>query len=160
MSITINCVITLTLANKKLESIKVSVNGQSCFSGYKKDPFFVCFSLLYFCVIYFILKSILMLLVMLMTTPHIVLILTLKTQFQVLNHLLHDYLIGFSETQWKRILKTDLLLNTNQDKLANINKWQCCSQELFLEIILNQHWHKFEVWYLYVNNLCKKPLRN
>ena len=44
-----------------------------------------------------------MLQVMLMTTPHIVLILMLKTQFQDLNPPLHDYLISFSKTQRKRI---------------------------------------------------------
>ena len=79
--------------------MKVSANGQSCFSEYHKDPFLVRFSLLYFNVIYFILMSILMLLGMLMTTPHIVLILMLKRQSQVLNLPRHDYLIGFNKTQ-------------------------------------------------------------
>ena len=73
--------------------MKVSVNGQSCFLEYDKDPFLVRFSLLYFYVIYFILRSILILLVKLVATPQIVLFL----KFQVLNLLLHDYLIGFSK---------------------------------------------------------------
>ena len=79
--------------------MKVSMNEQSCFSEYQKDPFLARFSLSYFCVVYLILRSIFMLLVMLMTIPLIVLILILKKQFQVSNLHLHDYLIGFGKTQ-------------------------------------------------------------
>ena len=55
--------------------MKVSVNEQSYFSGYHKDPFMFRFSLSYIYVIYFILRSILILLVTLIATPHVVLIL-------------------------------------------------------------------------------------
>ena len=61
-----------------------------------------------------------MLLVMLMTAPHIVLILILKPQFQVLNHLLDDYLIDKNAMKAKAN-KCYLLLSTNQNKLADIN---------------------------------------
>ena len=57
---------------------KVSVNEQN---GYHKDPFLVLVSLFYSYVTYFILRSILMLLVMLITTPRRVLILILKPYF-------------------------------------------------------------------------------
>ena len=57
---------------------EVSVNEQN---GYHKDPFLVRVSLFYSYVTYFILRSILMLLVMLMTTPRRVLILILKPYF-------------------------------------------------------------------------------
>ena len=82
---------------KKLEQMKNAVDGESCFLEYHKDLFFIGFSLLYFYVIYIILRSILMLLVMLIATPHKVPIMILKTQFKVLNLLQHDYLIGLSK---------------------------------------------------------------
>ena len=63
-----------------------------------------------------------MLLAILMTTPHILLILILKTQFQVLNLLLHDSFIWFQQN----VLQENpdnchFLLSTNQDKLTNVN---------------------------------------
>ena len=82
-----------------------------------------------------------MLLAMLMTTSHIVVILILKTQFQVLNSLLHYYLIS-------------LLLSTNHNKLANIysNAIHNSSSEKLLGIIIDTKL-KFDI---HVNNQCRK----
>ena len=89
---------------------------------------------------------------------YIVLILTLKTQFQTLNLLLHDSLIGklhFCAVWIQQSAvkanpdKCQLLLSTNQNKLANIQN--SLSEEL-LGISIGTNL-KFDV---YVNNICKK----
>ena len=94
-----------------------------------------------------------MLLVMLMTAPDIVLILILKTRFQILNPLLDDYLIGKNAMKAKPN-KCYLLLSINQDKLADINcnAIHNTSYEKLLGITIDTNL-KFAI---YVNNLCKK----
>ena len=101
--------------------MNVPVKGQSYSSEYHKDSFLVRFSLLYFYVIYFILRSILILLVMPMTTAHCAdsdIDKTISSPESCSARLFNWFQQNVMKANPD---KCHLLLSTNQNKLTNIN---------------------------------------
>ena len=133
----------------------------SCFSGYHNDPFLVRFSLLYFYVIYFISRSILMLpvILMLLVKRHPIYSTdSIENTIWILGSSSARSFNWFQQNAMKaNPNKCHLFLSINQNKWANINSNAShnSSSNKLLEPPLVQIWSLIFMKIIYVKKLVR-----